>query len=260
MIKNFLKDKFLIAKIRNRFNPAVQISQRQLFHTYQDLLSRGNLPKLSDAGFKVFSQFEEDGLLLFIFSVLGMTNKTFVEIGSDDGVNSNSANLYFNFGWHGLFIDGNKSSIKRGVKFFAKYPHSWNYKPKFICAKVNRENINELIESAGYQGEIGLLSIDIDSYDYQVWKSLKHYRPKIVIIEINSGVHPKDETYIHDGVKYQGTGFRPTYNLGIEKGYKFVLHTGNMFFVRDDLFDKLDINYSNELENFITRWCRNIKI
>lgn len=28
-----------------------------------------------------------------------------------------------------------------------------------------------------------LLSIDIDSYDYQVWKSLKVYKPKIVIIE-----------------------------------------------------------------------------
>lgn len=44
------------------------------------------------------------------------------------------------------------------------------------------------------------------------------------------------------------------YNLGIEKGYTFVLHTGNMFFVRNDLFDELNIHYDNPLENFLTRW------
>ena len=41
--------------------------------------------------------------------------------------------------------------------------------------------------------------------------------------------------------------------LGIEKGYKFVLHTGNMFFVRNDLFDKLNIPY-NPLDNFRPNW------
>src|SRR5690554_1881987 len=98
MIKNFLKDHFLILKIRGRFHPTVQISQRQLYLQYRKKQATGELPPLSETGFRVFSQFEEDGKLLFIFSVLGMTNKTFVEIGSDDGVNSNSANLYFNFG------------------------------------------------------------------------------------------------------------------------------------------------------------------
>jgi hypothetical protein len=166
MIKNFLKDKFLITKIRSRFNPSVQITQRQLFHQYSQMGKKGDPLPLNETGYRVFSQFEEDGKLLFIFSIIGMNHKTFVEIGSDDGVNSNSANLFFNFGWHGLFIDGNPKSIKRGVKFFNKYPHPWSYKPKFTCAKVNRENVNELIEGAGYSGEIGLLSIDIDGNDY----------------------------------------------------------------------------------------------
>jgi len=161
MIKTFLKDRFLITKIRNRFIPSVQIMQRQLFHTYREMAKSGETPPLNEAGFRVFSQFEEDGKLLLIFSVLGMKNKVFVEIGSDDGVNSNSANLYFNFGWHGLFIDGNRRSIKRGMKFFSKYPHPWHYRPKFVCARVTRENINELIGKAGFGGEIGLLSIDI---------------------------------------------------------------------------------------------------
>src|ERR1043165_8305439 len=106
MIKNFLKDNFLVTKIRSRFNPAVQIGQRQMYLHYRELAKKNELPLINDTGFRVFSQFEEDGKLLFIFSVLGMDNKTFVEIGAADGINSTSANLDFNFGWHGVFIDG----------------------------------------------------------------------------------------------------------------------------------------------------------
>ena len=96
-IKNALKEAFLIIKMRNRFSPSVQISQRKMYLYYKELLKKKALPEIRETGYRVFSQFEEDGKLLFIFSILGMDNKVFVEIGSDDGVNSNSANLYFNF-------------------------------------------------------------------------------------------------------------------------------------------------------------------
>jgi hypothetical protein len=46
MFKNFLKDKLLIAKIRNRFIPSVQIAQRQLFHQYQLQARQNNLPPI----------------------------------------------------------------------------------------------------------------------------------------------------------------------------------------------------------------------
>ena len=96
--------------------------------------------------------------------------------------------------------------------------------------------------------------IDIDSFDYQVWESLIVYKPKIVIIEINSSVNPTNQEWIHTPNKYEGTGFKPMYDLGIKKGYTFILHTGNMFFIRSELFDKLNITYDNPLENFRTDW------
>lgn len=102
--------------------------------------------------------------------------------------------------------------------------------------------------------DFDILSIDIDSYDYQVWKSMKKYQPKIVIIEINSSVNTNNNDYINDSQNYIGTGFKPTYDLGIEKGYTFVLHTGNMFFIKNELFNKLNIHYDNPLENFRTCW------
>jgi hypothetical protein len=67
MIKNFLKDKFLITKLRNRFIPSVQILQRQLFHQYSEMTKKGETLSLTDTGFRVYSQFEEDGKLLFVF-------------------------------------------------------------------------------------------------------------------------------------------------------------------------------------------------
>lgn len=250
MIKNFLKNHFLILKIRNRLNPSVQISQRQLFLDYQKRAKNNDLPAFEDTGFRVFSQFEEDGKLLFLFSVIGMKNKTFVEIGADDGVNSNSANLYFNFGWHGLFIDGNEKAIGRGRKFFSNYPHTWFYQPKFICSKVTRENVNQLIQSAGYTGEIGLLSIDIDGNDYWVWDAISVVEPQVVIIEthnefgMNNIVVPYDPDYFYPGKHpvYHGASPVAMTKLATKKGYRLVGANdlgSNFIFVKNGLADEL---------------------
>ena len=250
MFKNFIKDRFLITKVRNRLYPTVGISQRKLYHYYKDCLRNNNVPKIHETGFRVFSQFEEDGKLLFIFSLLGMKNKQFIEIGSDDGVNSNSANLYFHFGWHGLFIDGNPRSIKRGEKFFSKYPHPWNYKPKFACELVKRENVNQIIEKAGFTGEIGLLSIDIDGNDYWVWDAIHTVNPQVVIIEthnefgLNDIVVPYDPNYFYPGKHpvYHGASPVAMNKLAKRKGYRLVGANElgfNFIFVRNGLLDDL---------------------
>ena len=100
----------------------------------------------------------------------------------------------------------------------------------------------------------GVHTNDIDSYDYQVWKNTIVYKPKIVVIEINSGIDPYNTEHIHKPNHFQGTSFFPMYKLGLEKGYSFVLHTGNMIFIRDDLYSKLNLYYFNYLENFRRKW------
>lgn len=249
-IKHLIKDRFLITKIRNRFIPSVQITQRQLFHYYRQSAKKNELPAFADTGFRVFSQFEEDGKLLFIFSVIGMTKKIFVEIGSDDGINSNSANLYFNFGWHGLFIDTNPRSVKRGINFYNKYPHPLCYKPKFVCSKVTRENVNQLIEGAGFKGEIGLLSIDIDGYDYWIWDAIEVIDPQVVIIEthnefgLNNIVVPYNPDYVYPGKHphYHGASPVAMNKLANRKGYRLVGANElgvNFIFVKNGSGDEL---------------------
>ncbi len=245
-----LKKYFQITKIRNRFYPSTQISQRQLFHYYQDCGRNNNIPKLKDTGFRVFSQFEEDGKLLFIFGIIGMDNKTFIEFGSDDGINSNSANLAFNFGWHGLFIDGNKTSIERGRRFYSKYPHPHSYAPKFVCEMIKRENINQIIADAGFSGEIGLLSIDLDGNDYWVWEALDVVQPKVVIIETHNEfgyediVVPYDPDYFYPGKHpvYHGASPIAMTNLAKQKGYRLVGANDlgfNFIFIKNGIADDL---------------------
>jgi len=249
-IKRFIKDNFLYFFIKEKFGPAVQVEQRRLFHYYADCAAKKELPALRDTGFKVFSQFEEDGKLLFIFSVLGMDNKTFVEIGAADGLNSNCANLVFNFGWHGVFIDYDKPGIERGRKFYSRYPSPFHYPPKFVYSKVNRENINSLIESQGYKGALGLLSIDIDGNDYWVWDALSVVEPKVVIIETHNEfgyeniVVPYDPDYFYPGKHpvYHGASPVAMVNLARKKGYRLVGANElgfNFIFVKNGLADEL---------------------
>jgi len=221
-----------------------------LFLYYREKAANKRVPPLTDTGFKVFSQFEEDGLLLFIFAVIGMNNKTFVEIGSDDGLNSNCANLVFNFGWHGLFIDGNPRGIKRGEAFYAKYPTPFHYPPKFTCALVKRENINQLLTANGISGEIALLSIDIDGNDYWIWDALTVATPKVVIIETHNEfgfeniVVPYDPHYYYPGKHpiYHGASPVAMVNLARKKGYRLVGANElgfNFIFIRNGIADDL---------------------
>lgn len=250
MLRSFLKKHLLIFRVRDRFGPAVQVSQRKLFHHYRELGKRGEGLSLEETGFRVFSQFEEDGKLLYIFSLIGMGNKCFLEIGSDDGVNSNSANLYFNFGWRGVFIDGNPRSIARGRYFFGKYPHPWFHKPRFVCSKVTRENVNELVSGAGLQGEIDLLSIDIDGNDYWIWDALEVVSPRVVIIEthnefgMNDVVVPYDPDYSYPGIHpdYHGASPVAMTKLAARKNYRLVGANElgfNFIFVRNDIAGEL---------------------
>jgi hypothetical protein len=143
---------FDVVKLQEKNSPQVKINQRMLFNLYRSSLTQGCRFPLSDTGFRVYSQFEEDGILLYIFAAIGVEHKTFIDIGSGDGINSNCANFAVNFGWNGLFIDGNPTNIERGKKYYASNPDTTLYPPKFVNAFIQRENINELIRDNGFAG------------------------------------------------------------------------------------------------------------
>ena len=197
-------------------SPEIKVAQRHLYHYYRNIATTGSVPSLRETGFRCFSQFEEDGKLLFIFAMLGIPSGIFVDIGAGDGINSNCANLALNFGWHGMFIDGNPDKIRRGSEFYSKHPDTWAYPPKFVHAMVTRENINDVLRTASVQADTDLMSIDIDGNDYWVWEAIECTVPKVVIIETHiefgtrSIVAPYDKDYVYPGKHPDYHGASPT--------------------------------------------------
>ena len=202
----------------------------------------------------VYSQNGEDGIVEELLKRLNIENGWVCEFGAWNGKYlSNTFNLVKNRNFNAVFIEGDEKKYKDLLKTVKEFPKIIPIQ-SMVDHNDTSNSLDNLLKQTDIPNDFDLLSIDIDSYDYQVWKSLTVYRPKIVIIEINSSVRVDNPNWIHTPNKYQGTGFKPTYDLGIEKDYKFILHTGNMFFIRSDLFDKLNITYDNPLENFRTNW------
>ena len=112
-------------------------------------------PYLDSFGYKVYSQNDEDGLINEIFNRIGTNNKAFVEFGVGDGLESNC-----HLGWRGLWIDGSNKNIKRMKEYFSE-PLSTKQLTA-VNSFITVENINKIIGEAGFNGEIDLLSIDID--------------------------------------------------------------------------------------------------
>ncbi len=245
-LKNWIKYHFSKRIHRDKLHPAVGIQQRSLVVQYLQAKASKSLPPFSSTGFKVFSQFEEDGLLLYLFSLIGEGSKTFIEIGANDGINSNCSNLAIHFGWSGLFFEGDEKLIKRGRKFYAKIPTPYHPKPTYVQAIIKAENINQLVEQNGLKGDIELLSIDIDGNDYWVWNALTVVRPKVVVIETHTEfgteniVVPYDPEYMYPGKHpvYHGASVVAMNKLAQKKGYRLVGANDlgiNQIYVREDL-------------------------
>ena len=169
-------------------SPATKIDLRQLFVTIQSAVAEGRpVPSLRDCGFRVFSQDDEDGIILFLLATIGIGRGHFVDIGAGDCFTaSNCANLALNLGFHGLFVDGEAERIERGRAFYARHRDSRLYPPKTVHAFVTRDNVNDVIRGAGFEGDIDVLSVDIDGNDHWIWDAIDCITPRIVVIETHT--------------------------------------------------------------------------
>ena len=155
----------------------------------------------------VYSQFGEDGVIEKLFEIIEPTSRYCVEFGAHDGMTgSNVRNLLMNEGWSGLQIEGNEKRAENLAKNYAAYPQA-----KTLQAWVWPGNIEILFEEAGVPRDLDLLVIDIDSNDYYVWRAIRDYRPKVVLIEANFFFPPPQKMVIDyhpmnywDGSHYLG--------------------------------------------------------
>lgn len=212
---------------------------------------RSPLARLQDAEFKVFSQFGEDGILQYLIREAGITRKetTFVEFGVQNYSESNTRFLLTNDHWRGIIIDGSKQHMD-SVRNQDIY---WQHDLTAVDAWIDRDNINQLIGDAGFSGDIGILSVDIDGNDYWVWERIEVVNPVIVVVEWNSVFGPShaisvpyDPAFQREKAHYSnlfwGASIAAFEHLAARKGYALLGSNtvgNNLFFVRNDRLGRL---------------------
>jgi hypothetical protein len=163
-----------------------------------------------------------------------------VEFGVESGVQGNCVFLADVLGWSGLFMESDPASY---ALLEAKYLH----RPQVatVNAAVDPGNIDALLGGAGVPVELDVLSIDVDGIDYWIWKALEAVRPRVVVIEYNASLDPRERLVQPleprldwDGTDYFGASLGALVDLAHSKGYRLV-HTDlagvNAFFIAAEL-------------------------
>jgi hypothetical protein len=180
----------------------------------------------------VYSQNGEDGIIAEILRRLQISNGYVCEFGAADGKKYSNTFALIERGFKGVYIEADERWYPFLLDTCQQYPNILPIKSKVMTE--GESSLDNILSKTPMPINFDVLSIDIDSYDYQVWDSVKKYRPKIVIIEINGGIDPTARNIIPNPWQ-SGTGFWPMRALGESKGYNLICHTGNLIFVRSDL-------------------------
>jgi hypothetical protein len=198
---------------------------------------------LRDVEFRVFSQYGDDGIIQYLLQHVDAP-ESFIEFGVETYRESNTRFLLVKDNWRGLVIDGSDTNVA-SIK---SMPEHWRHDLTVLASFITRDNINDLFTGAGFAGDIGLLSIDIDGNDYWVWEAVEVVSPVIVVAEYNSVFGPEAKVSVpyaadytrraaHHSHLFFGASLAALCDLAERKGYAFVgsnSNGNNAYFVRID--------------------------
>ena len=204
---------------------------------------------LEDIEFKVFSQWGEDGIIEWIISKINKLPEIFLEIGTEDYVESNTRFLLQNRNWDGYLIEANSEDVKK----IKKKAFFWKHNLKISNSFINKENINTELKKMKIPKKIGLLSIDIDSIDYWVLKEINEIDPVIIICEFNPIFGKKKELTVkykkkfirndeHYSNLFYGASIQAYVKLLKSRDYKFIGTNSagnNAFFIKKNYSHKI---------------------
>jgi hypothetical protein len=229
-----------------------QQMQQILINQYRMIHASGSTPyvRISDAGFRCYSQFEEDGIILYVLSTIGFKTKTVVEMCCGTGDECMATNLILNHGFQGFLFDGDEYNIARANDFFKSRKDCLLTPPHLIHAWITKENVNELLRQNGAIGEIDLFSLDMDGNDYYIWEAITEINPRLCIFETHN-VIPDDlcitipyQTHFSCVEKhgyeqeFRSASLLAMTKLSEKKGYRLIgahKHGFNVVFLRNDI-------------------------
>ena len=223
----------------------------------------------------VYSQYGEDGVIAYLIKQLPTQNKWAVEFWANDGIYySNTYRLIVEENYQAVYIEGALIPYMQLLETQKKHPTAITAIHSYITHQSEQtpatntsppsKTIDALLKNTPVPPDVDIMSIDIDSYEYHVWQSMKQYHPKIVIIEYNVWMlphvwHLHDQPLPHRSkyIKpYVGNSLATILSIGKAKGYVPVHMTlSNVLFVRQDLMGTL-----KPIQHFTLCWMTTLKL
>ena len=226
--------------------------QRSIINQYLMFKAQEIVPykSIRDAGFRVYSQFEEDGIILYVLSMIGFKTKRVVEMCCGSGDECMATNLILNHGFDGYLFDGSEANISAANRFFRSKKDCLAYPPVLTHGWITAENVNELLIRSGCAGEVDLFSLDMDGNDYWIWNAIEAINPRLLVIETHNGIPSDksltieykadfDSSWSKTGAQqeYRGASLLAMQRLCKRRGYRMIgahRHGFNVFFLRED--------------------------
>jgi hypothetical protein len=143
-----------------------QINTMRQFHKYLQASEK-----------RYYSQNKEDGVLVALVDLINCTyGGSFVEIGTESGIQTNTRYLREKYNWKGLYLDNKYKDVSINL-------HRENVTHQNVLSLLEKYNVNET--------SLDLLSEDTDFADYWILeKILLKYKPKLIVHEINEQPPP----------------------------------------------------------------------
>lgn len=131
----------------------------------------------------ITSQWGEDGVIARLLELFPQVPKSCLEVGAGDGVSlSNTHTLWSRDGWRALLIEAGETRFEGLLQ---------NTRDQTQVRAVKRliqprgpDSLDAIAAEQGFD-EIGVMSIDIDSNDLDIFEQLQALRPAIIVIEYN---------------------------------------------------------------------------
>jgi hypothetical protein len=262
-----------IDKIDRDLFQVSDVIQKSLVAMWTLGTQQGSRYAFSQVGFKAFSQFEEDGILLYLFTMIGTSSKVVVELCAGDGRECMATNLILHHGWTGFLWDGDADNVRRGRQFFAEHPASFLHPPSFQHDWLTQENVNSVLASSGLNGDIDLLSIDIDGNDLWLWDAITQVQPRAVIIESMNPIPSNRSLTVGYAPRFNASNRKPEEQdfrgasalalarIGKRKGYRLIgahRYGFNLVFLRNDIDAEFfpEVSVESVHANAYTRWSQ----
>lgn len=198
---------------------------------------------------QVYSQNGEDGIIAYIFSRLNIVKGSFIDVGAWDGIHLSNTFPLFTKGWEGIYIEADRDKFQRLNNNFKRFNHKVKLVNQIVGFTENN-GLDSIIENSNFKNKnFDFMSLYVDGLEYNVFKAINIYLPKVICINVNPGHSPLFNRELPPEVARNSIGqsMNVIFKEAQKKGYFPLCYTGNLFLVKN-IYQNLFTPYLKSLK------------